>query len=175
MTIEEFRVASIYVLLNCEEVTPFVAEFDKHMRILYPQISNAQFDGLREEHFSSWLREYVLDDHKAVDNCIKALAMGPSRTMVHYNGYFVNCFKFHTLDYGSNKATMNSGVCVVGSCHTDYERDYYGRLIEILELEYLGDFGSKVILFKCDWFDTNGGVRVHRRFNLVELNHKKKL
>ncbi|CAA3015386.1 Hypothetical predicted protein, partial [Olea europaea subsp. europaea] len=63
------------------------------------------------------------------------------------------------------------------SCHNNYERDNYGMLTEILELEldYLGDVGNKVILFKCDWFDINGGVRVHRRFGLIELNHKKKL
>ncbi|KAL2529567.1 Uncharacterized protein Fot_22168 [Forsythia ovata] len=63
---EEFKAASTYVLLNCEEVVPFVAEFDKQMRILYPQVSHAQLDGLREERFSCWLREHNLhfqEDH----------------------------------------------------------------------------------------------------------------
>ncbi|CAA2969178.1 Hypothetical predicted protein [Olea europaea subsp. europaea] len=101
--------------------------------------------------------------------------MGPSRGVNCYNGYFVNGFKFHTLDYDFHKTTMNSRVSVLGSCHNDYERNYYGMLTEILELDYLGDVGNKVTLFKCDWFDINGGVRVHRQLGLVELNHKKKL
>ncbi|XP_022888001.1 uncharacterized protein LOC111403649 [Olea europaea var. sylvestris] len=70
---------------------------------------------------------------------------------------------------------MNSGVSILGSSHNDYERDYYGMLTKILELEYLGDVGNKVTLFKYDWYDINGGVRVHRRFGLIELNHRKKL
>ncbi|XP_022893391.1 uncharacterized protein LOC111407911 isoform X1 [Olea europaea var. sylvestris] len=62
MTNEEFRAASTYVLFNCEEVTLFIAVFDKHMRMLHPQMYDGQFDGLREEHFSCWLKEYETFD-----------------------------------------------------------------------------------------------------------------
>ncbi|KAL2520676.1 Uncharacterized protein Fot_24599 [Forsythia ovata] len=37
---------------------PMMKEFDTQMRILYPQVSYAQLDGLREERFSCWLREH---------------------------------------------------------------------------------------------------------------------
>ncbi|CAA2965439.1 Hypothetical predicted protein, partial [Olea europaea subsp. europaea] len=61
MTNEEFRAVTVYVLFNCEEVTPFMAVFDKHRRMLHLQMSDVQFDGLREEHFLCWLKEYVSD------------------------------------------------------------------------------------------------------------------
>ncbi|XP_022875733.1 uncharacterized protein LOC111394201 [Olea europaea var. sylvestris] len=125
MTDKEFKAASLYVLLNCQEVTPFVEQLDKHMKMVYPQVFEAQFDRLRDERFSCWLREYVLDDNNIVDPHIKAMALGPSRTMRYYNRYFVNGFKFHTLDYGKHKTTMNSSVCVLGSYLNDYEFDYY--------------------------------------------------
>ncbi|XP_017982351.1 PREDICTED: guanine nucleotide-binding protein-like 3 homolog [Theobroma cacao] len=47
---------------------------------------------------------------------------------------------------------MNSGVCIKGSFYNDYERDFYGILVDIIELEYFG-IGNKVVLFKCHWFD----------------------
>ena len=40
---------------------------------------------------------------------------------------------------------MNSGVCVLGSCYNDIEKDYYGMLEEIIELEYMGAQNNGVI------------------------------
>ena len=59
---------------------------------------------------------------------------GPSQAVKSYKGYFVNGFKFHTIDYSQGRKIMNSGVCVKGSCYNDYEYDYYGMLYEIIEL-----------------------------------------
>ena len=99
------------------------------------------------------------------------IAQGPNAGVTTFKGYFVNGFKFHTLEYGINKQTMNSGVCVKGSCYNDFERDYYGMLIEILELTYYGA-ANKVILFKCGWYDTERGIRVHRDHGLVDVRYK---
>ena len=60
---------------------------------------------------------------------------------------------------------MNSSVCAKESCYNDHERDYYGMLVEILELEYFG-IGNKVVLFKYDWYDTGKGLRVHPHHGL---------
>jgi len=64
---------------------------------------------------------------------------------------------------------MNSGVCVLGSCYNDIEKDYYGMLEEIIELEYMGA-QNKVVLFKCHWYETEKGVKVHPRHGFVEVN-----
>ncbi|XP_021595774.2 uncharacterized protein LOC110602540 [Manihot esculenta] len=109
-----------------------------------------------------------------VDNCIYQIAQGPSRKVQSYKGYFVNGFKFHRHDYGRERKTLNSGVWVKGSCYNEYESDYYGLLNDVLELEYFGE-KNKIIIFKCEWFDTNRGVRVHPQHGLVEINVKLRL
>ena len=88
-----------------------------------------------------------------------------------YQGYFVNGFKFHTLDYGRSRKTMNSGVCVKDNYYNDFDRDFYGILTDIIELEYFG-IGNKVVLFKCHWFDTERGLHVDPRHGLVDIKHK---
>ena len=71
------------------------------------------------------------------------------------------------------KATMNSGVCVQSSNGSSAKDDFYGLLDEIIEIEYPGPF-IRVVLFKCTWFDPVKGMKVHTKFNLVEINHKKR-
>ncbi|PIN04594.1 hypothetical protein CDL12_22871 [Handroanthus impetiginosus] len=58
------------------------------------------------------------------------------RWVKSYKGYFVNGFKFHAVDFGRNKSTMNSGVCVFGNLWNENEVDYYDLLEEVIELEY---------------------------------------
>ncbi|XP_042379879.1 uncharacterized protein LOC121972257 [Zingiber officinale] len=109
-----------------------------------------------------------------VDDDIKKLAHGPNRRVSSHKGYFVNGFKFETMEYGRFKATSNYGVCVLGSTINEYEVDYYGVLEEILELNYYG-LKDVIVLFKCHWYDTSDkGMKVHR-LGLVEINHKSKL
>ena len=57
--------------------------------------------------------------------------------------------QLHTQRYGRFKKTMNSGVCVKGSCYDDNERDYYGMLKEVVRLKYLGS-KCKLFMFKCN-------------------------
>ena len=109
-----------------------------------------------------------------IENQLFGLAMGPSTSVKCYNGYYVNGFKFHTQRYGRFKKTMNSGVCVKGSCYDDNERDYYGMLKEVVRLKYLGS-KCKLFMFKCNWYDTKRGIRVHRSNGLVEIKHTSRL
>ncbi|KAJ9188760.1 hypothetical protein P3X46_000125 [Hevea brasiliensis] len=121
--------------------------FDDHLRGIIPDINDQQLEQLREQDFANWFKEY---------------------------GYFVNGFKFHTHDYGRDRKTLNSGVWVKGSCYNEYESDYYGLLNEVLQLEYFG-VGNNIILFKCEWFDTNKGIRVHPQHGLIEIHPKSRL
>ena len=66
---------------------------------------------------------------------------------------------------------MNSGVFVKGNCYDYAERDFYGLLLDIVELDFLGE-GNKVVLFKCRWFDSERGFRIHPRHGLVDLKYR---
>ena len=70
---------------------------------------------------------------------------------------------------------MNSGVCIMGSNYSASNIDFYGRLVEILQLEYPALPIKWTILFKCEWFDQipNFGTRIHHQYNLVDVHHKK--
>ncbi|KAM3204328.1 pheromone-processing carboxypeptidase KEX1-like [Capsicum annuum] len=84
---------------------------------------------------------------------MKDLAEGPLHMVQLFNGYVINGYKFHTEEYGSNKSTINTGVCIKGSSHSADNIDYYGRLIEILQLQYNALPFKLTVLFKCSWFD----------------------
>ena len=77
-----------------------------------------------------------------------ALARGPNKIIIRYNGFIINGFKFYTKDREKFRKTQNSGVMVEADGKT-----YYGALKDIYELDYYGIF--KVILFRCDWVDIN--------------------
>ena len=53
-----------------------------------------------------------------------------------YNEYFVNGYVFHTEEYRHGRKTYNIGVCVKVSTCSEFEIDCYGRLEEIVELQY---------------------------------------
>ena len=72
---------------------------------------------------------------------------------------------------------MNNDMCVKGSNYDDPRKDYYGRIIEIVELEYPSVSSmKKVVLFKGDWFFStlNKGVKIQPTYKIVEVNEKKK-
>ena len=73
---------------------------------------------------------------------------------------------------------MNSGVCIKGINYNDHESDYYGILEEVLELEYHNSSPkrTRIVLFKCDWFDPQlgRGCKVHNQYGLVEVHSKKR-
>nr|GMD06052.1 uncharacterized protein LOC109149905 [Ipomoea batatas] len=106
---------------------------------------------------------------------IKDLAKGPLSGVNTNSGYYVNGFKFHTIGYGGTKETMNSGVCIKGINYSIDESDYYGRLVEVVQVEYPGLPFKRTILFNCEWFDpTTVGMKVHSQYKLVEVNHKRR-
>lgn len=66
---------------------------------------------------------------------------------------------------------MNSGVCI-----TTGSGDFYGKILEILEVEYPGYPKKTAFVFKCHWYDPTDkvGIRVHKNYNLVDINIKRK-
>nr|GME09613.1 uncharacterized protein LOC109179592 [Ipomoea batatas] len=176
MTDEEYKAAQTYVLLNCSEVEPFIEVYIEELKKSQPNISSTAIDRKLENEFANWFNDYAHDPSNNISNkFIKDLAKGPLRSVNTYSGYYVNGFKFHTIGYGGAKETMNSGVCIKGINYSVDESDYYGRLVEVVQVEYPGLPIKRTVLFKCDWFDpTSVGMKVHSMYKLVEVNHKRR-
>ena len=69
---------------------------------------------------------------------------------------------------------MNSDMCIKGSWWKDkMESDYYGILEKVIKLSYIG--GNSIILFKCQWFDTDNGMKVDPHTSLLKSNMNQKL
>ncbi|KAL6575802.1 hypothetical protein OROHE_000783 [Orobanche hederae] len=176
LTDNEYNAARAYVLLNCDEVSPFNRIFYEHVRRGEPNISDAELDKKAGIEFPEWFKQYVFDSVNNMTNeCIKSLAMGPFRLVTMYPAYMVGGYRFHTLGHGTNRATINSGVCIKGTNYNANEYDYYGRLLEVLVLEYSGLPLRTTVLFNVEWFDpTPRGTKLHPRYNLVDINHKRR-
>jgi len=98
--------------------------------------------------------------------------LDPERKVKSYNRYFVNGYIFHTEEYGHGRKTYNNGVCIKRSTSSEFEVDNYGRLEEVIELQYHSE-QTRVFLFKCYWYDTTDrGIRVDPHYGLVEINSK---
>ena len=112
--------------------------------------------------------------HTPINNIyIRDLAKNPLRTANCFNVYFVNGCKFHNEARYSDRATMNSGVCINGSNYSDNPWDFYGRLKEILAMEYPGLPIQRTILFNCDWYDPINGTNVYTHYKqLVDVNKR---
>jgi hypothetical protein len=67
---------------------------------------------------------------------LNLLSLDPKRKVKCYNKYFINRHVFHIKEYGYDRKTYKSGVCVKGSTSNEFEVNYYGKLEEVIELKY---------------------------------------
>ncbi|XP_049410558.1 uncharacterized protein LOC125873731 [Solanum stenotomum] len=67
---------------------------------------------------------------------------------------------------------MNSGVCISDPNFGDY----YGRIKEIIQVEYREAPLKQIVLFKYEWFDPtmDVGVKRHNQYKLVDINHRRR-
>lgn len=105
---------------------------------------------------------------------LQTLAHGPMPKVTSWPMYFCRGYIFHTYDYGKDKKNANYGVCVKGvtTCTVSrQEPDFYGVLREIYELHYPGPVHLKVVIFKCDWYDSiiGKGIRVNKS-GVIDVN-----
>lgn len=116
----------------------------------------------REIHlnFAKWVKEKVENnDVDGINDDLRCLALGPSDKVMKYTAYNANGFKFREFERDNDLKTQNSGVCVEAETMSyASSRDpnprvgdvpYYGKLVEVIELNYYEAF--KVVLFKCKW------------------------
>ncbi|KAG8383446.1 hypothetical protein BUALT_Bualt04G0014100 [Buddleja alternifolia] len=166
--------STIYILLNCPEISEYVELYDAEKQAQIPNLTYKALGVMHNKEFATWFCNYVQNPSNQITNKdIKQFSRGFSSIVKRWNGYFMNGYRFHTLEYGETRSTMNSGVCINGSYYDDSSIDYYGELLEILELSFFG-FGNTVILFKCKWFDTGKhGTKVHSRYKHVDVNYNR--
>ncbi|CAI0424199.1 unnamed protein product [Linum tenue] len=155
--------AHIYILNNCEEVQPFIREYETSSK---------------NEDFAEWFKNHAsqLCTNKDVQSRAEllSLARGPLYGVDRFNGYVINGFRFHTQKHETRKAKQNSGILLKGLMGSKVV-DYYGVLTEIIELQYLG--GNRVVMFKCEWWDVENidrGVKVDK-YGFVSVNTSRKL
>ncbi|KAK1362529.1 hypothetical protein POM88_047003 [Heracleum sosnowskyi] len=173
----EYIAANNYVLFNCPEVAPYIEIFTSRLQEQNPDINGAEIDKCLERDFAMWFKLYAQNASLVPNEIVRDLASGPLRSVRSVPIYYVNGYKFHTQKYGANKSTFNSGVCIKGSNYNETSNDYFGILEEILIIEYPRRPIKKTALFKCEWFDPTlkVGTRIHQRYNIVEVNCRKRL
>ena len=87
---------------------------------------------------------------------LKDVAEGSLKNACRYDVCYVNGCRFHTISHTSKtKSTENSEVCIKSDDNSPDKKDFYGKLEEIIELEYRTLLIKRVTLFKCQWYDQN--------------------
>ncbi|KAH0776641.1 hypothetical protein KY290_008052 [Solanum tuberosum] len=174
LTTLEKTQAHRYVLLNSAAVKPFIDEFRQHIKrsTRGRRVSTTEVEKRVSKEFPDWFPKRIMnpDFAETISDDIKFLAQGPAQDARRFSSYNINGFKFGTLSREQGSKTQNSGVflisdtsCIASSvdrCARQADLPYYGKLEDIIELNYYGRF--KVILFKCLWADTtrNKGYKI---------------
>ncbi|XP_057436487.1 uncharacterized protein LOC130728921 [Lotus japonicus] len=145
------------------------------LRELDPVINDADLDKQISMKFPTWFKTYVLDSRNQItDVLLTSLAWGPLRNVNKWHSYVINGYKFITKAQNEGMCTTNFGVCVRGGQSDIVDYDYYGMLIDIVELEYTGSPTKKLVLFKCDWFDSSPqGTRIDSYGNVEIIKSRR--
>ncbi|WJX28589.1 hypothetical protein P8452_17287 [Trifolium repens] len=132
----EMKAAHLYILLNCPEVVPYLNMYSDLLRELDPELNELDLDKQVSTTFPTWFNTYVRDSRNGInDVLLKSLAWGPIRNVIKWSRYVINGYKFVTKSQNEGMSTTNHNVCVRGGQLDSLENDYYGVLIDIVELE----------------------------------------
>ncbi|XP_058751501.1 uncharacterized protein LOC131624571 [Vicia villosa] len=166
---KERESAHMHVLINCDEVKPYLELF-----MQYHRINEEDASGLIHEQFPSWLKEYVNDKRNGTSiPYVKALALGPNPKATSWHIYFLNGYKFHTEERSRGKKTTNCGVHVKGITNGG-EDNFYDIIQCILQLEYHGSSNNISLFYYAGFNPTNNsGTRVDKEYNIVDIKMNK--
>nr|GEV82066.1 hypothetical protein [Tanacetum cinerariifolium] len=148
-----------YALFNpdCTEIDEYINE---HQHCIDSQRRKSRWARAQNHshQFAEWLKHKVINNN--VPYHIFWLAKGPSPTSRRFPGYYVKGYRLHIKSRDDRCKTQNSGVSLTAltpSFASSRDKnpvlgnvEYYGRVIEIIELDYWSKF--KVILFHCEWY-----------------------
>ncbi|RDY06304.1 hypothetical protein CR513_09722, partial [Mucuna pruriens] len=148
------------------------------------RLSATQLEKIVSKEFAYWFLHRVTNPYitDVVPNEIKYLARGPMAIARRYTAYNINGYKFRTMGRDEGLKTQNNGVfltsstsCVASQVDANLrlvDLPYYGKLEDIIELNYYGFL--KVILFRCKWADTTrprGFRKDAWQFTSVNFSH----
>ncbi|XP_076933271.1 uncharacterized protein LOC143599119 [Bidens hawaiensis] len=143
-----------YALFNsdCEQVNDYINEHEAYIENQPRQSRWARAQNHSHE-FTGWFENKVI--HNDVPDHIYWLAKGPSPTFKTYYGYYANGYRFHTKSRDSKCITQNSGVSLTAltpSFASSRDKnptvgniDYYGRILDIIELDYWSKFRVMIL------------------------------
>ncbi|XP_057526571.1 uncharacterized protein LOC130805802 [Amaranthus tricolor] len=137
----DYEIAHRYVLMNCPDVDVFVSEFKSSIQRHEPNWSSQRIEAFVQEYFTNAFRTAArqgLFDNRVNSDILKQMAEGPLKHAQSYNVCYTNGYRCHTILHASNKSADNSGVCVKAADNSRDEDDFYGQLLEIVEVEYPG-------------------------------------
>ncbi|XP_073362524.1 uncharacterized protein [Aegilops tauschii subsp. strangulata] len=173
-----------YVLFNCSDVNSYLrahADEITNGRNLNPDV----VERIQNDKFHEWFQAHIKKLEKEIgihniEKDIRLLARGPVNAAKRYCAF--NSRGYHFRPKRLDKETQNSGVMVTAKTSSyDSARDanpvlrdvtYYGRVIDIVELNYSGQFS--VVLFKCEWvnvFSETGMKKDKYGYTLVNFSH----
>nr|KYP39706.1 hypothetical protein KK1_038992 [Cajanus cajan] len=174
-----------HVLTNCTQVDPFLQEFRDILRrqLRRNTRSSSEIDKRVHREFVEWFSRRIRNDSNgSYSNDLKFLAMGPITCAKRYTAYNINGLKFRTLERDQGLKTQNNGIFgTFGTRSYASSSDnqmqfggvpYYGKLVDIIELNYHGQFS--VTLFKCMWANITtrrGIVTDDLGFTSVSFSH----
>nr|CAD39531.3 OSJNBa0057M08.1 [Oryza sativa Japonica Group] len=132
------------------EVVPYV---DEHLAVIRQENRSRSESWVRNKHMSSfneWLKNRIARLQNLSSETLQWLSQGPECTATTWQGYDINGYTFHTVKQDSKCTVQNSGLRIEAGSDGGRRDQYYGRVEQILELDYLK---FKVPLFRCRWVD----------------------
>ena len=97
--------------------------------------------------------------------------MGPSSTVLMYEGYDINAYTFYTRKQDAKSANQNSGVQIKAYDCENHVQTYYGFIEEIWELDY-GLEELKITLFRCKWVKVPKGIMTDKYgMHTIDFKH----
>ncbi|XP_070033390.1 uncharacterized protein LOC107771223 [Nicotiana tabacum] len=126
--------------------------------------TSTEIEKIVNKDFIDWFPQKIVnpDISNTVSDYLKFLADGLTPHARRFTSFNINGFKFRTSEREDGLKTQNSGVfctsstsCIASGADRNLRQadlPYYGKLEDIIELNYYGRFW--VTLFKCKWDDT---------------------
>lgn len=173
-----------YVLFNCSKVNSYLRAHADEVTSRR-RVNPNTLEKIQNETFHEWFKAHIKslekkDSIDGVENDIRWLARGPVSAAKRYRGFISRGFRFRPKHL--DKVTQNSGVMLTAKTSSYAaagdatpvldDVTYYGRVIDIIELNYSGQFS--VVLFECEWVDVfseEGMKKDKYGYTLVNFSH----
>ena len=128
-------------------------------------MSESQVNQFTNSEFPKWFRSYFVVNPPDPNEVAWSLSYGAAISVTRCKKYVINGYRFSTVEANAGTLCCNYGVCCRGDQVDGVEGDYYGKLIDIIQLSYPWD--KVVTLFKCEWFDNSlRGTKVDKHGNI---------